>query len=121
MPKKASGNDTQSQDKGRDEKALFIIAYFLEIITGIIILFLKGGQDKRLGFHSMQSIFLGAFSVVIAILFGIFMLQYVATAINLLIWLYGMYVGLEAYGGRDIKIPIISGYAERYSGYAIKN
>jgi uncharacterized membrane protein len=117
VPKKDAEKDNQSMQESRDEKALFIIAYLLEIFTGIIILLMKGEEDQRLKFHCMQAILFGILSIAIAIIFGLLSISFVATALNLLIWLFGMYVGLEAYNGRNVRVPVISDYAQRYSGY----
>jgi uncharacterized membrane protein len=104
-----------------DENTYYIIAYLLEIITGIAILLIVKEKDKRIKFHSFQAIFLGIGSIVVAIVFGLLYISVVATLVNILIWLYGMYAGLEAHNGHDIEIPLVSVYARRYSGYAPKH
>lgn len=106
-----------------DNAPWFIIAYVIPILTGIIVLFLKGDDDKRLKLHSIQAILLGIAFVVLWIIFGaltffLFFLWVFTSLILLLIWLYGLYVGLEAYRGRDMVIPKITELARRYSGYS---
>lgn len=104
-----------------DDKPWYIIAYVIPIVTGVIVLFLKGESDKRLKLHAMQSIMLGIFWVVVSIVFSvinafIFLFSIFTSLLLLFIWLYGLYVGLEAYNGRDMVIPKITEYAKRYSG-----
>lgn len=106
----------------RDDNAWYIIAYVVPVVTGIIVLFLKGEEDNRLKLHSMQAILLGILWVVVAVVFNIINLIlfffWIFTAILLLfIWLYGLYVGLRAYNGFDVVIPTITEYAKRYSNY----
>lgn len=114
---------TKSDGKGgkgnEDTRSWYIIAYVLTIITGIVVLLFKGDEDKRLKMHAMQAIFLGIVMIIIGFIFGLF-LGIVASLINLLIWLYGLYVGFEAYNGRDVEIPVLTDYAKRYSGYGKK-
>jgi uncharacterized membrane protein len=71
-------------------------------------------------FHSMQAILLGVVSIIIAVIFGLISFGLVSGIINLLIWVYGLYVGLEAYSGNDVTIPLITDYARKYSGYGEK-
>ncbi|MGI0100555.1 MAG: DUF4870 domain-containing protein [Candidatus Micrarchaeaceae archaeon] len=110
--------------KGVDEsKAWFIAAYVIPyMISGIIVLFLKGEEDKRLKFHAMQSIFLGILMIVVSIVFdilslGIFLIGTLGIILIVFLWLYGLYIGFEAYNGKDIAMPMITDYARRYSGY----
>lgn len=104
-----------------DDSAFFIIAYVLEIVTGIIVLLIKADDDKRLKLHSFQAIFLGIVAIVVWVLLGwIPIIGILGDAIGLLIWLYGLYVGFEAYRGNDIIIPYITEYAKRYSSYDAK-
>jgi uncharacterized membrane protein len=111
---------TKSDGKGvkinEDTNAWYILAYIIPLITGIIVLVLKGEGDNRLKMHAMQSIFLGIIIFVVAIVFG-WILGIIASLINLLLWLYGLYVGFEAYNGRDITIPVLTDFAKQYSGY----
>ncbi len=106
----------------QDDNAWYIIAYVIPIVTGIVVLFLKGGKNNRLKLHSMQSILLGILWIVVAIIFNIisiiiFFFWIISTLLLLFIWLYGLYVGFKAYEGIDIVIPTITEYAKRYSNY----
>jgi len=103
-----------------ENRVYFIIAYVLSIITGIFVLLVKGNEDKRLQMHAFQAVFLGIIMIVVAVFFGVFFIGFIGGLLNLLIWLYGMYVGIEGYIGRDVVIPGITEYAKRYSGYAPK-
>ena len=104
------------------DKAWLIAAYIVPyMISGIVVLFLKGGSDSKAKLHSFQSIFLGIAMIVIAIVFdmlsftGIFLMGTIGALLVVFLWLYGIYVGLEAYSGRDVVMPVITDYARRYS------
>ena len=110
--------------KSDDDKIWYIITYVIPILTGILTLIVKGEQDKRLKLHAFQSILLGltmvVVSVIFSLLFFVFAFGILGSIINLLLWLYGLYVGFEAYNGRDVVMPVITEYAKRYSGYNSK-
>ena len=84
------------------------------MIGGIIVLALQGNQDKRLKKHAFQAIFLGIVMIVVWVVF-MFFFSFIGWIINVLIWLYGLYIGFEGYRGNDIAIPTITDYANRYS------
>lgn len=105
-----------------DNNVWFIIAYIIPLITGILVLLINGDKNKRLKLHAIQAIFLGIAIIVVSIIFGLLalvsfgLLGVLGTLIELILWLYGIYVGFEAYNGKDVPIPTITDYAKRYSG-----
>jgi hypothetical protein len=44
----------------------------------------------------------------------LFFAPLLSSVLSLLIWLYGLYVGFEAYSDRDVKIPWISGFPDEH-------
>jgi uncharacterized membrane protein len=116
MPSKKTDNTKP------ENKVYFIIAYIIPIITGLIVLFINEGKDKRLKLHAIQAIFLGILLILISVIFGFIgflslgLFSVIGAILELLIWLYGIYVGFEGYAGRDVEIPTITSYAKRYSG-----
>ncbi len=112
----------KGSEGGVHDKAWLIAAYIVPyMISGIIVLFLKGESDPRVKLHSMQSIFLGIAMIIIAVVFdilsftGIFLMGVIGALLVVFLWLYGIYAGLEAYSGRNIVIPVVTDYAKRYS------
>ncbi|MHB8371397.1 MAG: hypothetical protein ACYDAO_00165 [Thermoplasmataceae archaeon] len=88
---------------------MFIFAYLLTWLSGIIVYVLYADKDKDLRFHSIQAILLG---IVIFIIEGIsffifFTARIIVNIVILLLWLYGLYVGYKAYEGVSIKMPVI--------------
>lgn len=114
MPAKSTSSGNKS-----DDKILFIVAYIIPLLTGILVLILNKDKDKRLRLHSFQAIFLGIVFVILWVLFSVLFfipfLGVIGSLIWFLLWLYGLYVGFEGYNGRDIVIPVITDYAKRYS------
>jgi uncharacterized membrane protein len=109
-------NNTLHADK-ESLRSYFILAYILTLVTGIAVLILGGESDWRLKLHAFQAIFLGIVMVVVGIVFGLIpFFGGIGIVINVLIWLFGIYVGLHAYKGNDIEIPLITYYARQYAG-----
>jgi uncharacterized membrane protein len=129
---KSSEDSKQNQQSGvgGNDSVMFLFAYLLSWISGIIVLLMYGERNKRLKFHAMQSILygIGAMVVVVildfifaAIIFstlGFFYLAWLAlipNLIGLLLWLYGMYIGYQGYTGKDIEIPFVGPMAKQHS------
>lgn len=97
-----------------DDKILYIFAYLLTWLSGIIVLLLNQGRDKNMRFHALQAIVLGIAITVIgvfSILFP-FPVSLFVDMFTFLLWLYGIYVGYRAYQGVNIRIPAIAEIAE---------
>ncbi len=112
-----------------NNKIMYIIAYLIPILTGIIVYVLYADKDKNLKFQSVQAIILGIGLLILGIIFdaiGIFALSpvsfaayrfisYIFDIIVFLIWLYGLYTGYKASKGGEANIPFIADYAKDYS------
>jgi uncharacterized membrane protein len=104
-----------------DEKSIgYIVNYLFLWLSGVIIYFTEAKKDSRIKFHAIQAILLGIFSAIVGIVFNLLSLSIVAVVASLIIWLYALYVGYEAYSGTDVVIPLISDYAEAHSNYALE-
>ncbi len=96
----------QTTNKGND--ILFIFAYLIPILTGLLMYITVGQTNKRMKFHSLQAIMLGIVLIVLGWI-------PIIGLIGLLVWLYGLYVGWRAYEGEDLDIPVIGDFAHQYS------
>ncbi len=97
-----------AQPKPKEENILYVFAYLLTWLSGIILYVTEGQKNKRLKFHSLQAIFLGI------IIFVLVFIPY-ANIIGWGLWILGIVIGVIAYNGQDISIPVIGPYAKRYS------
>ncbi len=93
----------------KTDNLTFLITYLLEWLTGLIVYFTVGQNDKRARFHAIQAIVLGIVSIILSFILDFVFLP-LSGIVAFLIWLYGMYIGYEAYKGVDVKIPILSDY-----------
>lgn len=97
--------------KKEGNRLVYIFAYILTWLSGIIVYVTEGQHDKRAKFHALQAIFLG---IIIFIVYLIPLPFFYILAI--LLWIYGIYVGVKAYDGKDVMIPVLGDYAKKYSG-----
>ncbi|MCL5679900.1 MAG: hypothetical protein M1465_00975 [Candidatus Marsarchaeota archaeon] len=95
----------------KDDNILYILAYLFTIISGIIIYFMFSKNNKRMKMHSEQAIILGVIMLVVDAI--LFLVPYIDSVIVLLIWLYGLYIGVEAYQGKDVSIPYITDFVKQ--------
>ena len=118
-----SSNQHAGSDAAKPEdKIMFLVAYLVPVLTGIIVYVLYAEKDKELRFHAVQSILYGiavmvAGYILSAILFPFFLRGYFAwgailDVIFLLAWLYGLYIGYEGFMGRRRLIPGIGNIAK---------
>jgi uncharacterized membrane protein len=100
---------TAAKGKESEPNALYIVAYLLTWLTGIIVFVAAKPSEKRLRANALQATFLG---IVITVLWFIPVVGWVAAVV---LWLVGVIAGLRAYNGEDIHMPVIWEYAKRYS------
>ncbi len=107
-----------------DNRIMFIVAYLIPLITGILVYILYASKDNKLKFQSIQAILLGICFIIASVIIGIislFVVGIVGEAVNgilylllFLAWLYGMYTGYKASKGMDANIPYLSDYASKF-------
>ncbi len=101
----------QGQEQEADQ-LLYFLVYVLELVSGLFVYFFIDTGNKRLRMHAVQAVFLGIVTIAAGIFFSLILLPEIGSAVSFIIWIYCLYVGLEAYKGNDIHIPIISDYAK---------
>ncbi len=103
---------TKNAGKGAkkgEQNPLFVVAYVLAWLTGIVVFIIAKPSDKRLRFNALQAVFLG---IVITVLGFI---PFVGGPIAFVLWIIGIIAGAKAYNGDDVYLPIIGEYAKKYS------
>ncbi|WMT53916.1 DUF4870 domain-containing protein [Ferroplasma acidiphilum] len=107
----------------KENNIMFIVAYLIPLITGLLVYILYGSRDSKLRFQSIQAILLGICLIVASIIFGIFdifitgvagqVISGILDLILVLVWLYGIYTGYRASRGMNANIPYLSDYASK--------
>lgn len=105
----------KGKGKGAVGKGLaYIITYLIPFVTGILVLLINEDKDKRLKYHALQAVFYGIAMMVLYLIAAAIFLPG-AQLLLFILWLYGLYVGYQAYMGEDISIAVIGDYAMKYS------
>ncbi len=126
-PSMAAQKAPASSGVSNDSKLFGALAYFLSIITGIVVFVMKK-DDSYAKFHAMQSILVGIVVIVLSIV--VFIVQIILAIIPILGWILSILIGLvfylgafllwlflmwKAYSGEKFKLPIIGDQAEKMS------
>jgi len=97
------GSDMEITD---DDRLWAMLAYILSPLVPIIILLIEEKKDRPfIKAHNMQALVLGLVSVVIATLLGWLVIP---LCLNLGIFIYAIYLGIQAYQGKMVTIPVIT-------------
>jgi uncharacterized membrane protein len=107
---------------GITDNAAAALCYIPILITGILFLVLAPyNQNKTIRFHAFQSIFLTiawiVVSIVLSMVFGLVLGWYSLYLLSRLIWLLFIilfaYLGLSAYQGKMVVLPVIGPIAQQ--------
>ena len=81
-----------------DDKLWALLTYILAPIVPIIILLMPDKKDRPfLKAHNIQALILGIITVITS-----------SFCIGILVWIYAIYCGYQAYQGKLVEIPVIT-------------
>jgi len=90
-----------------DDKLWALLAYVLSPLVPIIILLLEDKKERPfIKEHNAQALVLGLIITVLGILLSW------TVCIPLLLWFYMIYLGIQAYQGQSVTIPIITDFVK---------
>ena len=99
-------NSTPSGEITSDDRLWALLAYVLSPIVPIIILLMEDKKNRPfLRKHNLQALVLGVINLVLSIVLSATL---VLACIPLLIWIYMIYLGIQAYQGKDFDVPLIT-------------
>jgi uncharacterized membrane protein len=94
-----------------NDKLWALLAYILTPLVPIILLFMEDKKNRPfLKAHNAQALALGVISVVIGVLLG---WTVVLACVPLLIFIYCIYLGIQAYNGKYVEIPVITNFVKK--------
>jgi uncharacterized protein len=81
-----------------DDKLWALLAYIFSPLVPIIILVMEDKKNRPfLKAHNAQALILGIIMVITS-----------TFCIGLLVWFYQIYLGIQAYNGKTVEIPVIT-------------
>jgi len=94
-----STDPTMMSDVTSDDKLWATLCYVLPIIGPVLVFIMQGKKDRPfIKAHHIQALVLG----VIVWLAGFTVCGWI------LVWIYAIYCGIQAYNGKTVVIPVIS-------------
>jgi uncharacterized membrane protein len=93
-----------------DDKLWALLAYVLSPLIPIIILLLEDKKDRPfLKAHNTQALILGLVNLIIGTILSF---TVVLACVPMLIWFYMIYLGVQAYQGQYVTIPVITDFVK---------
>ena len=93
-----------------DDKLWALLAYVLSPLIPVIILLLEDKKDRPyLREHNAQAPVLGLINLILGTVLSF---TVVLACVPLLIWLYMVYLGYQAYQGQSVTIPVITDFVK---------
>lgn len=93
-------------DYTEDDRLWSLLSFIFPVI-GIIVLLIEDKKNRPvLKYHAIVAIILGVASVVLS-----------AVCIGALLWIYSIVLGIKAYKGEVVEVPVISDFV-RNQGWA---
>lgn len=90
-----------------DDRLWSALAYVFSPLVPIILMFMEDKKNRPyIRANNMQALVLGIITVVTS-----------TFCIGLLVWLYQLYCGYQAYQGQEVKIPVVTDFV-RNQGWA---
>ena len=90
------------QDITDDDKLWSLLSFIFPLI-GLILLFLDDKKARPfIKYNAVLAVMLGVVSAVLSVL-----------CIGVLLWIYGIYLGVKAYGGEWVTIPVLSDFGKK--------
>jgi len=103
--------DQMNTEVTSDDKLWALLAYVLTPLVPIIILLMEDKKNRPfLKAHNAQALALGIVSVIISVFLG---WTVVLLCAPLLIFIYCIYLGIQAYNGKYVEIPMITDFVKK--------
>jgi uncharacterized protein len=91
-----------SSDITSDDKLWAALAYVFSPLVPIILMFMEDKKNRPyIKANNMQALILGIITAVTS-----------AFCIGILVWIYQLYLGYQAYQGQTINIPIVTDFCK---------
>lgn len=88
----------QMNDVTSDDKLWALLAYILAPLWPIVILVMPDKKNRPfLKAHTVQALILGIITVITS-----------SFCVGILVWIYAIYCGVQAYQGKLVEIPVIT-------------
>ena len=93
-----------------DDKLWALLAYVLSPLIPVIILLMEDKKNRPfLKEHNAQALVLGLINLILGTVLSF---TVVLACVPLLIWIYMVYLGIQAYQGQSVTVPVITDFVK---------
>jgi len=93
-----------------DDKLWALLAYVLSPLIPVILLLLEDKKDRPfIKEHNAQALVLGLINLILGTVLSF---TVVLACVPLLIWIYMVYLGIQAYQGKSVTVPLITDFVK---------
>jgi uncharacterized protein len=98
-------------DVTSDDKLWSLLSYIFAPLVGLILLLMEDKKSRPfIKYHAVCSLVLGIVAVLFYVVLGWII---VGLCVGGLVWAYGVYVGIKAYNGEMINIPLVTDFVHK--------
>jgi len=98
-------------DVTSDDKLWALLAYIFSPIVPVIILLMEDKKNRPfIKYHNVQALILGILEIGLSIVIGWTM---VGLCVPGLLWFYMIYLGVKAYQGEYVTVPVVTDWAKK--------
>ncbi|HBX70800.1 MAG TPA: hypothetical protein DEH25_15825 [Chloroflexi bacterium] len=99
------------EEPSSDDKLWVLLTYVLSPVVPIIILLLEDKKNRPyIKEHNAQALVLGIINIVLGIVVG---WTVILACVPLLLWFYMVYLGIQAYQGKPVTVPVITDFVKK--------
>ena len=93
-----------------DDKLWALLAYVLSPLIPVIILLLDDKKERPfIKAHNIQALVLGLVNLVLGMILSF---TVILACVPFLLWIYMVYLGIQAYQGQYVSIPVITDFVK---------
>ena len=98
-------------DVTSDDKLWSLLSYIFAPLVGLILLLMEDKKSRPfIKYHAVCSLVLGVVAIVFYVVLGWII---VGLCVGGLVWAYGIYVGIKAYNGEMVNIPLVTDFVHK--------
>jgi uncharacterized membrane protein len=93
-----------------DDKLWSLLTYVFTPLVPIIILLIEDKKNRPfIKAHNAQALVVGVINIILAVVLG---WTLVLSCVPIIVWIYCVYLGIQAYGGKYNEIPVITNFCK---------
>ncbi len=99
-----------SAEPTSDDKLWSLLAYVLSPLVPVIILLMEDKKNRPfIKSHNIQALVLGLANAIVGTVLSFTL---IGACVPVIVWFYMIYLGVQAYGGKSVTIPVISDFVK---------